>query len=35
VSTRLVCVPSFIKTGTLVLVNLRTLQCQPLTFQSN
>lgn len=34
-SVRLVCVPSFIKTGTLVLVNLRTLQCQPLTFQSN
>lgn len=31
---RLVCVPSFLSSGTLVLVNLRTLQVQPMTFQS-
>eukprot|EP00730_Choanoeca_flexa_P000860 TRINITY_DN10369_c0_g1_i2.p1 TRINITY_DN10369_c0_g1~~TRINITY_DN10369_c0_g1_i2.p1 ORF type:complete len:498 (+),score=85.91 TRINITY_DN10369_c0_g1_i2:29-1495(+) len=31
-SVRLVCVPSFSKTGTVVLVNLRTLECTPVTF---
>lgn len=31
---RLVCVPSFLSSGTLVLVNLRTLEAQPMTFQS-
>jgi hypothetical protein len=30
---RLVLVPCFSKTGTLVLVNLHTLQCQPITFE--
>jgi hypothetical protein len=30
---RLVCVPSFLKTGTAVLVNLKTLDSQPMTFQ--
>jgi hypothetical protein len=31
---RLVCVPSFLTSGTLVLVNLRTLAAQPMTFKS-
>ncbi len=33
--TRLVCVPSFAATGTLVLVNLRTLACHPISFDTN
>eukprot|EP00045_Choanoeca_perplexa_P003991 m.34786 g.34786 ORF g.34786 m.34786 type:complete len:494 (+) comp12341_c0_seq1:3-1484(+) len=31
-SVRLVCVPEFASTGTVVLVNLKTLECTPLTF---
>lgn len=29
---RLVSVPNFSRTGTIVLLNLRTLQCHPITF---
>ncbi len=29
---RLVCVPCFARTGALVLLNLRTLACHPITF---
>jgi DNA polymerase delta subunit 2 len=31
-ATRLVCVPSFAKTGEVVLVNLRTLECDVVSF---
>lgn len=35
VVVRLVAVPSFARTGTLVLVNLRTLQCHPVKFDGS
>lgn len=32
--TRVVCIPKFSSSGTLVLVNLRTLKVQPITFDA-
>lgn len=34
-AVRLVCVPSFLASGTLVLLNLRTLEATPMTFSSS
>ncbi|MEW5307844.1 MAG: hypothetical protein WDW36_010217 [Sanguina aurantia] len=34
-SVRLIAIPSFSKTGTIVLLNLRTLQCHPMTFDTS